>query len=152
MKSIRHLGRFAAPLAGALLLSACANQYDLTLMPRDSGKLFTGHAEQHGDEAQVTISAGGREYTGTWVQSAPETTTYAAGYYGGWGGPWGGYGAPMQSDVSNGRAVAKALLQSADGSGLRCDFFGLQGGHGVGKCTDDHGLVYDVQIRLRKTP
>jgi len=44
---------------------------------------------------------------------------------------------------------AKALLRSADGHGLRCDFKGVTGPAGSGSCQDDEGLVYDVQLRRR---
>ncbi|MGH6886767.1 MAG: hypothetical protein ACREGK_11920, partial [Geminicoccales bacterium] len=42
---------------------------------------------------------------------------------------------------------AKALLRSADGRGLRCDFRGVTGAAGSGTCKDDQGLAYDVQLR-----
>jgi len=46
---------------------------------------------------------------------------------------------------------AKALLQAADGSGLRCDLRGMISGRsGGGTCHDDKGLIYAVQIRLKE--
>jgi hypothetical protein len=142
------LGR-AALLAGALAagLGGCASTYDLTLMPRDSGKLTYGEAQDLGNgQATVSITVGDRIYTGTWVQVTPEqSTSYIGASAWGWRG-WGSYG---EINHSYGDSIAKALLQSKDGSGMRCDLYGLTGGSGTGKCTDDKGMVYDVQIRKR---
>jgi len=137
-----------AALFAALGMSACAVNYDLTLMPRDSGKLTYGSARTLGNgEASVTITVGDTIYTGNWVQVTPvQTASYVGASYWGWGG-WGPYG---EVDRTVGDTVAKALLQTPDGlHGMRCDFYGLSGGKGSGKCTDDKGLVYDVQIRAR---
>ena len=37
-----------AILAAALALSGCATTYQLSVMPRDSGKLYSGTAEDNG--------------------------------------------------------------------------------------------------------
>ena len=136
-----------AALALALALGGCAATYDLTLMPRDSGKLTYGTAQDLGNgQATVSITVGDRIYTGTWVQvTADHTTSYIGASSWGWNG-WGPYG---EVNHSYGDAVAKALLQAPDGSGMRCDLYGLTAGSGTGKCIDDKGLVYDVQIRSR---
>ena len=138
-------------LAGVLTaaLAGCASTYDLTLMPRDSGKLTYGEARDLGNgQATISITVADRIYTGTWVQVTPEqSTSYVGASAWGWRG-WGSYG---EINHNYGDAIAKALLQSKDGSGMRCDFYGLTGGSGTGKCTDDKGMVYDVQIRKRTT-
>jgi len=140
-------GAIAAALTLAGALTGCAASYDLTLMPRDSGTLTYGSAHDLGNgEATVSITVRDKIYTGTWVQVAHETSTdYVGASAWGWGG-WGPYG---QVNHTSGDAVAKALLQAPDGSGLRCDLYGLTGGSGTGKCTDDKGQIYDVQIRSR---
>jgi hypothetical protein len=142
----RAAGLVTAVIA-VLGLSACAVNYDLTLMPRDSGKLTYGSARTLGNgEASVSIAVGDTIYTGNWVQVTPvQSASYVGASYWGWRG-WGPYG---EVDRTVGDTVAKALLQSSDGRGMRCDFYGLSGGKGSGKCTDDKGLVYDVQIRAR---
>jgi hypothetical protein len=83
------------------------------------------------------------------VQTVPDRTYgYVTGGLGfgrrGWGGLGGGF---ITMDNPSGGA-AKALLNSTDGSGLRCD---LQSGtgRGGGVCTDDRGSMYDVQIRAK---
>jgi len=135
-------------LACALALAGCASTYDLTLMPRDSGKTYAGTlAEVSRGEGRISVTIEGKAYTGTWVQSA---STYSQGWitgglsFGRRG--WGGLGTSIILDNPQG-GEAKALLSAADGSGLRCDF---RSSHerGGGVCRDDKGKEYDVQIRL----
>ena len=143
--------RTLLPLAAALCLAGCASTYQLTVMPRDSGKLYTGVlGSLSGGEGPVSITIEGKTYSGTWVESVPARTTGwvhgGAGYgYRGWGG-WGWGGGTISMDTPGGGA-AKALLTASDGSGLRCDFRGTGSGGG-GECRDDKGKEYDVQIRL----
>ena len=132
----------------ALALSGCATTYHLSVMPRDSGKMDEGVATDTGNgEGPISITIEGKTFNGTWVQTVPDRTYgYVTGGLGfgrrGWGGLGGGF---ITMDNPNGGA-AKALLNSPDGSGLRCD---LQSGtgRGGGVCTDDRGRMYDVQIR-----
>ena len=54
----------------ALALSGCATTYQLSLMPRDSGKLYSGIAEDtSGGEGRITIEIEGKRYQGTWLQT-----------------------------------------------------------------------------------
>jgi hypothetical protein len=134
-------------LAAALALAGCASTYQLTLMPRDSGKLYTGVAADNGHgEGSISVTIDDKTYAGTWVETQPSTTTaYATGGFG-WG--WHGRGAMggfVTMDNPDG-GQAKALLNAPDGSGLRCDFSSGQG-RGGGVCHDDKGRAYDVQIR-----
>ena len=146
--SVRHALCRAFPIAGVVLIAGCASTYELTLMPRTAGKLYYGEAVQRGSQADVSVTIEGKTYTGTWVEMAPDRTT---GYVSGW---WGwrrsGIGTTVTVDNPAG-GEAKALLQAADGSGLRCDIRGMAYGRsGGGTCQDDKGLVYDVQIRLKE--
>jgi hypothetical protein len=138
--------RIAYPLVAALVLSGCASTYQLALMPRDSGKIYTGVAHDPGSgEGSMSITIEGKAYNGTWVHTTPDrTTAYAYGAYGYRRG-WGGLGTMVTIDNPNG-AEGKALLVASDGSGLRCDFRSGQG-YGGGVCRDDRGREYDVQIR-----
>ena len=138
-------------MAAALLgLAGCASTYQLTLMPRDSGKTYGGVMDGlNSGQGAISINIEGKAYSGTWVESAPAYTSgWVSGGYGyrGWG--WGGWagGASVHMDNPGGGA-AKALLTAADGSGLRCDLRGTRSGGG-GECRDDKGKEYDVQIRL----
>ena len=132
-------------IAAALALSGCATNYQLSVMPRDSGKMFSGTAQEGPTgEGRISIEIDGKTYAGTWVQLAPERSHgYVSGGIG-FGRRLGGVGTVTFDNPGGGRT--KALLTSSDGSGLRCDF---RSGHGQGGgvCKDDRGKEYDVQLR-----
>jgi len=146
--------RYAALLATAALAGcATVTTYQLTAMPRDSGKLYSGTAQDTGGtEGPISITIEGKTYTGTWVQTRAATTSgYVSGGYGTgpyWhGGGWYGGGFISMDNPAGG--AAKALLTAPDGSGLRCDFKSGQGSGG-GECRDDKGQTYDVQVRATR--
>jgi hypothetical protein len=150
--------RHAIALSAALLLGGCATTtYQLAVMPRDSGKIYPGIAENaSGAEGPISIAIEGREYRGTWVQTVPSYTTgYSTGFGWGWGRGWhypyAGVGGSISMDNPQGGEV-KALLTAQDGSGLRCDFRGGPALRGGGSCRDDKGMTYDVQIRPAPAP
>jgi hypothetical protein len=133
-----------AIVIAALALSGCATTYQLSVMPRDSGRMYTGTATENASgEATISIAIEGKTYTGTWVTTVPDRTHgFIAG---GFGFGRRGLGTIVSIDNPQG-GQAKALLSAADGSGLRCDFTsGL--GTGGGVCKDDRGKEYDVQLR-----
>ena len=141
--------RFMALALSALAAGGCASTYQLTLMPRDSGKLYQGTLQDSGaGEGTVTITLGERTYAGTWVEVVPDRSYgYATGGIGaGHRGWWGLGGGSFSVDNPSG-GQAKALLRAPDGAGLRCDLRGGSGRGGGGVCFDDRGLAYDVQIR-----
>jgi len=135
--------------AAALALAGCATTYQLSVMPRDSGKIYEGTAEDTGrGEGTISITLEGKTYNGTWVETQPSSATaYVSGGLGwGWRGRgFGSLGTFITMDNPAG-GESKALLNAADGSGLRCDFKSGQG-HGGGVCRDDRGREYDVQVR-----
>src|SRR4029079_14685580 len=62
-------------LACAALLALCgcaAVNYDLTVMPRDSGTLYQGVAEDRGGQGPISITIENKTYHGSWVQVEPE--------------------------------------------------------------------------------
>jgi hypothetical protein len=138
-------------LVAALALAGCANTYNLTVMPRDSGKLYSGVASDAGSgagEGLISITIEGTTYNGTWVETTPsQATGYVTGGVGwGWGGRGrGSLGSFVTMDNPQG-GEAKALLTASNGSGLRCDFRSGYG-RGGGVCLDDKGKAYDVQAR-----
>ena len=138
-----------ATIIAALALAGCASTYELQVMPRDSGKIYTGTAQDSGGgEGPISITIDSRAYNGTWIETQPSTTTaYVMGGFG-WGRRgFGGLGSFITMDNPQG-SEAKALLTTADGSGLRCDFkSGQERRGGGGVCKDDRGREYDVQIR-----
>ena len=83
----RTMIRPALALAVAAVLSGCASTYQLTLMPRTSGKLYFGEAVEQsaGGEASLTVRIDDQVYTGTWVTtSSSRSTAYVTGGVG-WG-------------------------------------------------------------------
>lgn len=141
--------------AVALALAGCATDYQLQLMPHDSGKIYYGIAHDAGNhgEGPISITIDNKVFNGSWVQS---TYDYSTAYVsGGWGwGAWGRHGAVGAGMVTMDNpagAMSKALLTAADGSGLRCDLR-VSGGRGDGMCRDDQNRTYDVQIRPAPAP
>jgi hypothetical protein len=147
--------RTFAIVAAALTLGGCASTYQLTLMPRDSGKLYEGTLQGAGSaEGAIAITIEGRAYAGTWVEVVSDRSFgYVTGGVGtGYGHRgWAMGGGSFSLDNPSG-GEAKALLRTADGAGLRCDLRGGQGRGGGGVCWDDGGRAYDVQIRAVPGP
>jgi hypothetical protein len=136
-------------LIAALALSGCATSYQLTVMPRDSGKLYSGVLEENASgEGRISMALDGKSYEGAWVPDTPGTMHGSV--YGGMG--WGGYGyrrgwGAGAMIVDNPAGVhGKALLNASDGSGLRCDLR-MSRGRGSGLCLNDQGKEFDVQMR-----
>ena len=133
-------------IAAALTLGGCASTYQITLMPRDSGKLYYGSIESiNANEGRISVTIEDKAYSGTWVQVTPERTTgYVSGGFGGFRRGWGLGGTVSMYNPEGGTSTA--LLQASDGAGLRCDL--RTGGHGGGgTCRDDKARTYDVQLR-----
>jgi hypothetical protein len=142
--------RLFPALAALALLGGCATSFQLTLMPRDSGKLYYGTADETASgDGRISITIEDKTYAGTYVQVTPErTSAYVAGGYG--YGRRGGYGMGGIWSIDNPEGgSAKALLQSPDGSGLRCELRSGGYGSGGGLCRDDKGREYDVQLRAK---
>jgi len=136
---------------GAAALTGCATSYNLTVMPRDSGKLYSGYADGiQGNEGRISITIEDKTYSGTWVATISDRSygyVWGGGYAG--RGYYGGLGGSITMDNPQG-GESKALLSAPDGSGLRCDFRGTWG-QGGGVCRDDRGREYDVQLRSAPT-
>jgi hypothetical protein len=150
MKALQRAARRALWVCAGIVLVACATTYQLTLMPRSSGKLYAGEAIERspGGEATLTITIEDKIYAGTWVPTAADRgTAFVSGGFG-WWGRRSGLGTSVSVENPQG-GQAKALLQAADGSGLRCDITGLAGHTGGGICRDDQDQFYDVQIRAK---
>jgi hypothetical protein len=82
--------------------------------------------------------------------TSDRSSAYVTGGFGYGRHSYYGLGSTVTVDNPEG-GLSTALLQSTDGSGLRCHFrsgYGRGGGH----CRDDRGREYDVQLRaVRKT-
>ncbi len=128
----------------AITLSGCA--YQITAMPRDSGKIYTGEATNNqmgGGEITITIEA--TTYKGRWARTGSNDsytvlTTHGPNSKG-----------TSTSSTAFGQTygsggTGKAMLSSVDGKGLRCEFAGGGSGSGGGICVDDASRVFDIQF------
>jgi hypothetical protein len=130
----RHTARIAI---GAL---GCASQWQVQMMPRDSGKVYVGDGRGDGrGGGQVLITIEGRTYSGPIMRTASSETFGFVQLYGARGQTVVGTTAS-----GGGTVYVKALLASADNHGLRCDLSGDGMGHLGGICVDDEKRVYDV--------
>jgi len=136
-----RLMRAACTLSVSMvLLSACAQNWQLTMMPRNSGKVYTGTA--HGDGfggGTVKVIIDGVSYEGPAMRTSSNDTF----------GFFQTYGSRGQSSFGTtesvgGSITVKAILSSPDSRGLRCDLVGDGMGHLGGICLDDRSNIYDV--------
>jgi len=108
----------------------------MQLMPRDSGKIYTGQVKSNGTgSGTVSVSLDGRTCAGNFV-------TAVSGDSFGLLQTFGTRGATTSTLQSFGSSQYKALLSCSDGSGLRCDVIGSESGGGV--CVDSRNRVYDM--------
>lgn len=137
------------PLTVAVaLVSGCSATFDMSVMPRDSGKLYSGWLYGKGDgTGKAEIAIEGKVFSGPAVRSSSgDTGTFALINSYGPGGPRSSTAVAV-SDTGAGVTV-KAILRSEDGHGLRCDFQSLPTG-GSGVCMDDNKQVFDVILTRR---
>lgn len=132
-------------LALALAISGCA--YNLTLMPRDSGKMYQGEMKGDGTgSGTLTVQIDGDTCTGLVARVASNQTFGFANTYG--ANNQGTRANAFTTTSSFGDVAVKGILSCQSGKGIRCDMTG-QGSSGGGICVDDAGKVYDV-IAIRK--
>lgn len=129
----------ASILAAVLVLSGCAGY--VQMMPRDSGKVYSGAVQGSATGAgSMTIDIDGQVYTGPVIRTGSSDSFGFIQQYG------KKTGASTGSMVSvGGTATVKALLSSPAGRGLRCEFTS-DGSGGGGICVDDQGRVLDAIV------
>lgn len=134
--------RLLAILA-VVALTACS--MTVTMMPRDSGRLYTGQVTgAGGGSGTMTVALDGMSCTGPIVAVASNQTF---GFFSAHGTNTRGTGvSTFGTTATSGDTFAKAILSCVNGSGLRCDVSG-QAGKGGGICVDDSGRVYDVLMQ-----
>lgn len=132
-------------LIGALSLAGCA--YNVTLMPRDSGKTYTGELNSNGGgSGSMTVALDGGSCTGPAARVASNQSFGFANTYA--RNSKGTTASGFTTVAMDGDTTVKAILSCSDGSGLRCDITGRNATAG-GVCLDDKGRVYDVLV-IRK--
>ena len=120
-------------------LAGCAGQ--VQMMPRDSGKIYSGTVQGNGmGSGTMSITIDGETYTGPVVRTTSSDSFGLVQQY-------GRNGKSSFSTVvsSGGTANVKGMLASANGRGLRCEFTST-GDSGGGICVDDKGRVYDAIV------
>jgi hypothetical protein len=126
-------------------ISGCA--YNLTLMPRDSGKTYMGEMQGNGaGSATLTVQLDDATCTGPGARVASNQSFGFANTYG--TNSRGASTNAFTTTQNSGDSQVKAILSCSNGSGLRCDMTG-QGAAGGGICVDDKGRVYDI-LAIRK--
>lgn len=127
------------------LLSGCA--YNVTLMPRDSGKTYAGTLQASGGgNGTMSMAMGDVTCTGPVARVGSNETFGLVNSFG--TNNRGGFSSGLSTIAMAGDVHAKAILSCSNGSGLRCDLTG-RGASAGGVCVDDKGSVYDA-IAARK--
>lgn len=126
-------------LAPVALLAGCA-AFNVTLMPRDSGKTYSGEMEGRGGRGTMTMAMDGVSCTGPVAKVGSNETFGLINSFG--TNSRGGFSSGLSTITTTGDVHLKAILSCSDGSGLRCDLTGRGSGGGV--CVDDKGRVFDA--------
>lgn len=131
--------------AAILLVSACA--FNVTLMPRDSGKTYSGEMMGSGNGAgTMTIKLDGDETcTGPVARVASKESFGFANTY--MANSRGRAASAFTTVATSGDVTIKAILSCTGGKGLRCEMTGQGGGGGI--CVDDAGRIFDA-LAIRK--
>ncbi len=127
----------------ALVLAGCTSTASLKLVAREGGEQANGILKStDGSTGQMTIYAGGKTFTGTWVGTRPhDTTSFSIGFGAGrWRAAGGGGTIVTHGPAGSGLA----LLNAPDGATMRCEVKGDTGG-GFGVCYAGE-RVYDMQM------
>lgn len=126
-------------------LTGCA--YNLTLMPRDSGKTYSGTLESNGTGGgTMQLQLDNDTCSGPVARVASNESFGFANTYG-----FNNRGTTANSFTTgykSGDVSVKALLTCSSGHGIRCDLTG-RGTSGGGICVDDAGHVFDVLATTR---
>ena len=121
------------------LLAGCSGM--IQLMPRDSGKVYSGTVQDSfTGTGVIAITIDGEQYTGPIVRTSSSDSAGLLQQYGKRSGASFGSMASI-----GGTATLKGLLSSPNGRGLRCEF-SSDGNGGGGICIDDLARVFDAIV------
>jgi hypothetical protein len=111
------------------------------MMPRDSGKVYSGTVQGSATGAgAMTIDIDGQTYTGPVIRTGSSDSFGFIQQY----GKRGMVSTGTMASVG-GTATVKAILSSPAGRGLRCELTS-DGSGGGGICVDDLGRVLDAIV------
>lgn len=120
--------------AFALVLSGCS--YNMQLMARDDGKIYSGSAKSNGaGSGTLTVSLGDKTCSGSFAKAA-------SGDSFGFIQSFGSRGVNSNTLQTFGSSQFKGILSCSDGTGLRCDVVGASTGGGI--CVDSKNRIYDM--------
>ena len=122
----------------ALALSGCSGI--VQMMPRDSGKVFSGTVQGSlVGSGTMTVTIDGEVFSGPIVRTS---SSEAFGFIQQYGRGGTSFGTVVSG---GGTATVKGILSSPSGRGLRCEFTS-SGNGGGGVCVDDQSRVYDAIV------
>lgn len=139
---MRNAARVTFALTILLLLASCA--WQMTLMPRDSGRTYSGVMTGDGmGSGTMTVTIEDIPYTGPAVRvGSNDTFGFSSAYA---TNNRGSSASAFGTSYAVGDRFVKAILSAPTGRGLRCDLVG-RGRTGGGICVDDNGKIYDVVL------
>ncbi|HQR03846.1 MAG: hypothetical protein JSR19_02925 [Proteobacteria bacterium] len=131
-------------LLTTLALCGCVTgPYQVQLMGRNGGQIHPGTITTDSNgRMTLSVTLDQTQYSGPLVRtSSSDSYGYIESL-----GIGGGPSSPRSAYFSSyGDSVQfKALLNNADGQGMRCDLLGTGRGQGGGVCLDDGGHTYDL--------
>jgi hypothetical protein len=113
----------------------------IQLMPRDSGRVYSGTVQgSMTGTGVIAVAIDGEQYTGPIVRTSSSDSAGLIQQYGKRAGASFGSTATV-----GGTAAIKGILSSPNGRGLRCEFTS-DGSGGGGVCVDDQSRVYDAIV------
>lgn len=131
------------PFALLVLLVGCASQSRVQLMGRDSGTQYGGLVQSDGQGTTIlSVTIEGINYSGPMIRTSSADSfgfieTHSIG---------GRRSLPQFGTIHayGDSTTYKALLNSPDGKGLRCDLASSSGTQGGGVCVDDQSRLFDL--------
>ena len=129
-------------ISSCVVFTGCAVSLKLTLMPRDSGKIYIGQLDGDGmGSGTATIDVDGVICSGPVVRVSSSEVTAIGSTLGSVSGR--NFSSTSIGVGGSGDTTIKVLLSCNDGSGIRCELSG-QNRRGGGVCVDDKGRNFDV--------
>ena len=123
-----------------LALAGCA--FNVTLMPRDSGKVYTGEMNGPGNgTGTMTIKMDGDDVCTGPVAKVASNESFGFANTQAFNSK-GKTANAFTTMTQSGDVTVKAILSCTSGKGLRCEMTGRGGGGGI--CTDDTGRIFDA--------
>jgi len=140
--------RLICSLALIPVISGCSGV--ITMMPRDSGKTYSGRILNAGfGSADIEIDIDGALCKGK-VVKVTSNESFSSSMGSGAVSANGNHVAINTNSVqfgTSGTATLKSILSCTNGHGLRCDFTS-NGNGGGGVCFDDNQKAYDAIVTM----